>query len=195
MTISRGDSLDAWALSPVEARYFPCEPTPARDPQNYRYVNGFVDVGELGLTYLFVSNDLAVVANISDRVAVMYTGCVVEMGPPGHLPRPPHLYTEALLAAIPGRHWRGSGTRIRLDGQFPTRRTRRPAAPSPSAAATQYRPVRRPCPRSRAKPGIWIPAPAPTSFRSNPCIARPCTAKDFAGGRRRIGPGPAPSEM
>jgi hypothetical protein len=47
MTLARGDSLAAWALSPVEATYFPGEPAPARDPQGYRYVNGFVDVGDL----------------------------------------------------------------------------------------------------------------------------------------------------
>ena len=46
-TLARGDSLNAWALSPVEARYFPGEPAVAHDPQNYRYVNGFVDVGDL----------------------------------------------------------------------------------------------------------------------------------------------------
>lgn len=47
MTLARGDSLAAWALSPVEATYFPGEPAPARDPQGYKYANGFVDVGDL----------------------------------------------------------------------------------------------------------------------------------------------------
>lgn len=47
MTLTRGDSLNAWALSPTEARYFPGEKAIAHDPQNYRYVNGFVDVGDL----------------------------------------------------------------------------------------------------------------------------------------------------
>lgn len=47
LTLSRGDSLNAWALSPVEAQYFPGEPALANDPQNYRYINGFVDVGDL----------------------------------------------------------------------------------------------------------------------------------------------------
>ncbi|QYO75996.1 hypothetical protein [Devosia salina] len=47
MSIARGDSLNAWELSPVEARHFPGEPAPARDPQNYKYINGFVDVGDL----------------------------------------------------------------------------------------------------------------------------------------------------
>ncbi|ODT79772.1 MAG: hypothetical protein ABS76_19600 [Pelagibacterium sp. SCN 64-44] len=47
LTLARGDSLNAWELSPVAARYFPGEPAPASDPQNYRYINGFVDVGDL----------------------------------------------------------------------------------------------------------------------------------------------------
>ncbi|MGV8830789.1 MAG: hypothetical protein ACOH2N_02340 [Devosia sp.] len=47
LSITRGESLTAWELSPVEARYFPGEPAPASDPQNYKYVNGFVDVGDL----------------------------------------------------------------------------------------------------------------------------------------------------
>ncbi|HEY9010354.1 MAG TPA: hypothetical protein VIN06_05005 [Devosia sp.] len=47
LTLRRGESLNAWALSPVEATYFPGEPAVAHDPQNYRYVNGFVDVGDL----------------------------------------------------------------------------------------------------------------------------------------------------
>ena len=47
LTISKGDSLNAWELSPVEARYFPGEPAIAHDKQNYRYINGFVDVGDL----------------------------------------------------------------------------------------------------------------------------------------------------
>lgn len=47
MTIMRGETLVAWELSPVEALYFPGEPAPAHDPQDYKYVNGFVDVGDL----------------------------------------------------------------------------------------------------------------------------------------------------
>ena len=47
LTIRRGDSLTAWALSAVEATYFPGEPAPASDRQDYKYINGFVDVGDL----------------------------------------------------------------------------------------------------------------------------------------------------
>ncbi|ODT50160.1 hypothetical protein [Devosia sp. 63-57] len=47
LTLSRGDSVTAWELSPTTAIYYPGTPAPARDPQNYHYINGFVDVGDL----------------------------------------------------------------------------------------------------------------------------------------------------
>ncbi len=47
LTISRGDSINAWELSATHAEYFPGNAAPASDPQNYRYINGFVDVGDL----------------------------------------------------------------------------------------------------------------------------------------------------
>lgn len=47
LTISRGDSVNAWELSSTSAEYFPGTPAPASDPQNYKYINGFVDVGDL----------------------------------------------------------------------------------------------------------------------------------------------------
>jgi oligopeptide/dipeptide ABC transporter ATP-binding protein len=57
---------------------------------------------ELGLTLLFISHDLAVVAHLSARIAVMYLGRVVEEGPRDRvLAAPAHPYTRALLAAVP----------------------------------------------------------------------------------------------
>jgi oligopeptide transport system ATP-binding protein len=57
---------------------------------------------ELGLSYLFISHDLAVVKHVSDRIAVMYLGKIVEMTSADELhANPQHAYTKALLSAIP----------------------------------------------------------------------------------------------
>ena len=56
----------------------------------------------LGLSYLFIAHDLAVVKHMADRVAVMYLGRIVEIGVQGRVVRRPlHPYTRTLLAAIP----------------------------------------------------------------------------------------------
>jgi peptide/nickel transport system ATP-binding protein len=75
---------------------------------------------ELGLTYLFVAHNLSVVRYISDRVAVMYVGRVVELAPTNRLFRAPqHPYTEALLANVPKPDPRLRGARVALQGEVP----------------------------------------------------------------------------
>ncbi len=66
-------------------------------------LNLFMDLRrELGLTYLFISHDLGVVEHLSDRVAIMYLGRVVEMAPTAELfAEPNHPYTRALLREVP----------------------------------------------------------------------------------------------
>jgi peptide/nickel transport system ATP-binding protein len=73
---------------------------------------------DMGLTYLFVAHDLSVVAHISDRVAVMYVGKMVELAPTHELfENPKHPYTEALMSAIPRPDPRPRQKRILLTGE------------------------------------------------------------------------------
>jgi oligopeptide/dipeptide ABC transporter ATP-binding protein len=80
------------------------EPTSGLDLSVQATVLGVLDGlrKRLGLTYLFVSHDLSVVKRMCERVAIMYLGRIVEMGPTEEIfVRPQHPYTRALLAAVP----------------------------------------------------------------------------------------------
>ena len=73
---------------------------------------------QLGLTYLFVAHDLSVVKHVSDRVAVMYVGRIVELaGTESLFNTPRHPYTEALLSAVPEPDPRQRAQRIVLEGE------------------------------------------------------------------------------
>lgn len=98
---------------------------------------------ELGLALLFVSHDLNVVRLLTDRVAVMYLGKLVEIGPSEQVFRAPrHPYTQALVSAIPGQ-----GPRIRLAGEVAS-----PIDPPPQACRFHGR-----CPRGEDRCGREAP--------------------------------------
>lgn len=77
---------------------------------------------EFGLTYLFIAHDLSVVHFISDRIAVMYLGNIVEVGTADQVyHEPKHPYTRALISAVPRPDPRKSrADRIRLEGDIPS---------------------------------------------------------------------------
>jgi peptide/nickel transport system ATP-binding protein/oligopeptide transport system ATP-binding protein len=78
---------------------------------------------EFGLTYLFIAHDLSVVRHISDRIAVMYLGKVMEVGTRDQVyGAPMHPYTQALLSAVPIESpvQRGKRQRIMLEGDVPS---------------------------------------------------------------------------
>ena len=76
---------------------------------------------ELGLTYLFITHSLSVVKFISDRIAIMYLGKIVELAQKDEVfAHPLHPYTQALLSAIPQPDPEDRGRRILLEGDLPS---------------------------------------------------------------------------
>ena len=85
---------------------------------------------ELGLTYLFIAHNLAVVEHFADEVAVMYLGKIVEKAPSEQLyANPTHPYTKALLSAVPVPDPTAKSSRVKLPGETPS-----PISPPPGCA-------------------------------------------------------------
>jgi oligopeptide/dipeptide ABC transporter ATP-binding protein len=121
------------------------EPTAALDVSVQAVVLQLLEQlrAELGLSLLFVSHDLNVVRLLTDRVAVMYLGKLVEVGPSEQVFRSPkHPYTQSLVSAIPGQ-----GPRIKLSGEVAS-----PIDPSPQACRFHGR-----CPRGEDRCGREAP--------------------------------------
>jgi peptide/nickel transport system ATP-binding protein len=108
----------------MRPRFIVCdEPVSALDVSIQAQVINLLDElqEEFDLTYLFIAHDLSVVHYVSDRVAIMYLGKIVEEGPTDAVfARPAHPYTQALMAAVPVVDKAARRERIILEGNVPS---------------------------------------------------------------------------
>ena len=134
-----------------EPKFIVCdEPTSALDVSvQAQVLNLMRDLQQrLGLTYLFISHNLAVVAHMADKIGVMYLGRLVEWGEAGELlAQPKHPFTRMLLDTVPDIERIGR-TRQPLSGEVPS-----PLAP-PSGCAFHPR-----CPLATARCAMELPQP------------------------------------
>lgn len=104
----------------LEPKFIVCdEPTSALDVSiQAQIINLLTDLqGEFGLSYLFISHDMAVIQHVCRRIAVMYRGKIVEAGTREEIiENPQHLYTQSLLSAVPEPDPRRTKQRVTFDG-------------------------------------------------------------------------------
>ena len=123
---------------------------------------------ELGLTYVFISHDLSVVEHVSDSVAIMYLGRIVERGPVQQIfGRPAHPYTRALIQAIPSGNPRLRREAAPLEGETPS-----PMSPPAGCAFSSRCPFAIDACRQVVPPlePVGTPHPAPGSEHLAACI-------------------------